>query len=274
MTALVILTLSYFPKSSVGGPNKLATSPAFIRCISTYISHMDASVRRCGMLVAEKVAHACGKDLDFGDWDGQGEGREWCTGIRQLAKERDADVSLEDLPSSTQSSQDDKATSPADKTPAEPAASTPPTEPDHEADSDDESLQGYASSAASSQPSSPRLTTAELDEIEKDPTLNVGRKKVPRPVYLGQLGELVRPSAGVKSQEDEQAVERMQVALDVGEELIRRKRGYGTELEENAVNLVYGYAGLQDNYDLEGFAEKRQAALTALVACCPRRAAP
>ena len=44
-------------------------------------------------------------------------------------------------------------------------------------------------------------------------------------------------------------------------------------IEENAVNLAYGFLGLQDNYDLDGFEEKRQAALTALVACCPQKAA-
>ena len=44
--------------------------------------------------------------------------------------------------------------------------------------------------------------------------------------------------------------------------------------EENAVNLVYGFIGLQDNYDLDDFDQKRQAALNALVACCPRKAAP
>lgn len=44
--------------------------------------------------------------------------------------------------------------------------------------------------------------------------------------------------------------------------------------EENAVNLAHGLMGLQDNYDLEGFDQKRQAALNALVACCPRKAAP
>ena len=67
---------------------------------------------------------------------------------------------------------------------------------------------------------------------------------------------------------------RTEVALDVGEELVRRKRAYGTELEENAINLTYGFAALQDNYDIKGFAEKRQATLTALVACCPKKAAP
>lgn len=38
--------------------------------------------------------------------------------------------------------------------------------------------------------------------------------------------------------------------------------------------MVYGFAGLQDNYELDGFDEKRQAALTALVACCPQKSAP
>lgn len=44
--------------------------------------------------------------------------------------------------------------------------------------------------------------------------------------------------------------------------------------EENAVNLVYAFVGLQDNFNIEGFNEKRQAALIALVACCPRKSAP
>lgn len=44
--------------------------------------------------------------------------------------------------------------------------------------------------------------------------------------------------------------------------------------EENAVNLVYGLIGLHNTYELGGFEEKRQAALNALVACCPRKAAP
>ena len=44
--------------------------------------------------------------------------------------------------------------------------------------------------------------------------------------------------------------------------------------EENAVNLVHALVGLHDNYDLDGFDAKRQAALNALVACCPQNAAP
>ena len=39
------------------------------------------------------------------------------------------------------------------------------------------------------------------------------------------------------------------------------------------MNLVYALIGLNNNYDLDGFDVKRQAALNALVACCPRKAA-
>ena len=45
-------------------------------------------------------------------------------------------------------------------------------------------------------------------------------------------------------------------------------------IDENAVNLVYGLISLHDNYDLEGFDLKRQNALNALIASCPRKAAP
>ena len=45
-------------------------------------------------------------------------------------------------------------------------------------------------------------------------------------------------------------------------------------LEENAVNLVYALVGLQNNYELEGFEENRQNAVTALVSCCPKKVTP
>lgn len=47
-----------------------------------------------------------------------------------------------------------------------------------------------------------------------------------------------------------------------------------TSTEENAVNLVYGFLALHDNFDSPGFSEKRQGAMNALVACAPRKAAP
>ena len=44
--------------------------------------------------------------------------------------------------------------------------------------------------------------------------------------------------------------------------------------EENAANLAHAFIGLQDNYDMDHFEARREKILIALVACCPRIAAP
>ncbi|CAL1704061.1 unnamed protein product [Somion occarium] len=282
--SLLLLTISYIsaPGVSSAAIKNLAFSPLFIKSISTYLTHLDPSVRRCGMMIAEEVARGAGKKLDFADWDGENDGKAWCKAIRVLTKERDIDAEIvEDSgneagegaknvnireqpapPSIPSQGNLPKVTKPQDRT----ALVQDVTEYDS-----DDSLTGYITSPSSSR--SPSPTPSELEEIEKDPTLRVTQKKIARPVYLAQLGDMIRPAGGLKPEAEEDEAQKQQVALDVAEEQIRRKRSYGTELEENAVNLVYGLIGLQDSYELEGFSQKRQAALNALVACCPRKAA-
>jgi telomere length regulation protein len=99
-------------------------------------------------------------------------------------------------------------------------------------DSDD-SLTGYASQSSSRSPS-----PSELAEIERDPTLRVGRTKVSPPVYLAQLGEMIRGPSGLKTDQENQEAERIEIALDVAEELIRRRRGYGTELGRSLASPI------------------------------------
>ncbi|THH33904.1 hypothetical protein EUX98_g301 [Antrodiella citrinella] len=234
---------------------------------------MDPSVRRCGMLVAEEAARGAGKTLNFDDWDGTEDGKRWCRDMRQVLNGLDNATDIE--VDSDDENEEEDIPQPAelitDMLPSQPAPPPRKSKIEREYDSDD-SLSGYASSLASSRSLSP--TPSDLEEIEKDPTLRVGHKKVARPVYLAQLGEMIRPTSGSKTDQQEQEVTKIEVALNAADELIRRKMSYGTELEENAVNLVYGFVGLQDNYDLEGFGQKRQGALNALVACCPRKSAP
>ena len=245
------------------------------------------------MLVAEEVATLAGKKLDFDDWEGGDADRVWARSLRILIKQRDIDAEdIRPLVEEQRESHKQDESSPMKVNPSDPAA------PRHgiyvgnaaEPDSDDDSVQGYASEVDSDHAPSP--TPSELDEIEKDPTLNVGVKKVPKPVYLAQLGELVRSTnAGLKSAENDEP-DKIEMALKCGEELIRRKRNFGMELgrcrmpprcetqlkpyvtEENAVNLVYAFVGLQDSYELDDFPAKRQGIVTALVACCPRKSAP
>ncbi|KAL1748093.1 telomere length regulation protein-domain-containing protein [Schizophyllum fasciatum] len=272
ITSLLLLTASYFPR---GHPvvAKLATSSAFVSGVSVYIGHMDTGVRRCGMLVAEMIARHANKTLDFGDWNGTDRSSVWCRELRALLNARDIDADLDALnqqpdtnaPTTTTPSFED-----ADEDIVTPSAAQPITLARADYDSDD-SLEGYASPSSSRSPSP---TPSDLAEIERDPSLAVAPPKVPRPVYLAQLGQLLRGPPGAKPLEAQEEYRRLEVALASAEELIRKKQAYGTELEENADNLVYALVALQDNYDLDGFEEKRQGALTALVACCPRKAAP
>jgi len=261
---------------------------------------MDASVRRCGMLVAEEAARLTGKKLEFGGWEGEGGTLNWARDIRRLMTARDVDAELDDSQEGgirAEDSAKEEIITPSIPENALPGATFNPsaksaTKPGQNTDAydSDDSLTGYASPPSSRSPS-PSLE--DLKEIEENPTLNVGVKKIPRPVYLAQLGELLRGQPGMQAQKPDEPHEadRVGMALNVAEELIRRKRAYGTELgmivmtsipnyyltpmlDENAVNLAYGFLGLQDKYDLEGFTEKRQGIINALVVCAPRKSAP
>ena len=239
LTTLLLLIIAYFPPPSPA--HELALSPPFVKSISAYISHIDPSVRRCGMLAAEEVARWAGKTLDFGEWEGDDEGSAWARKLRELIKHCDADaeeraegdsatatnnaasVSPKGQPSSVNEGRDEGSPVSVGG-----IASTPGY------DSDD-SLTGYAS-PTSSRSASP--TPSELDELEKDPTLRVGVKKVARPVYLAQLGEMVRGTSGLQGGDEQDIASKIGVALDVAEELIRRKSGYGTELGELFLKLT------------------------------------
>lgn len=185
------------------------------------------------MLAAEVVATCAGKNLDFGNWDGDDDGKPWARDLRALCSDRDIDFDhwSEDELEPARSEEDiptEEITTAGVLADAEISASkrTKATISTTGYDSDD-SLTGYAS-PTSSRSASP--TPSELEEIEKDPTLRVGVKKIQRPVYLAQLGELVRSSGKVKSGEENQEADKIEMALNVAEELIRKKRDYGTEL--------------------------------------------
>ena len=172
------------------------------------------------MLVAEEVAHRTGKELDFKDWDGDDGGKPWAREVRQLFAHKDVDVQEHQLVIEEIIEED--AFEPPDESAQLPQPSLSPPE---DYDSDD-SLTGYAAPSSRS----PSPTLSELAEIERDPTLHVGKVKIVPPVYLAQLGEMIRGTSGLKTGQESQEAEKVEIALNVAEELIRRKRGYGTEL--------------------------------------------
>jgi len=190
------------------------------------------------MLVAEVVAQRANKKLDFGTWDGDDMGKPWARELRLLITARDVDIDIEfegeaEEPVSLSSDADvvveeistEGAHQHIDSVKVASRLKLVVSTANAGYDSDD-SLTGYAS--LSSRSASP--TPSELEEIERDPTLRVGVKKIPRPVYLVQLGELVRSTSGLKTDESEQEADKIEMALNRGEELVRKKQGYGVEL--------------------------------------------
>jgi telomere length regulation protein len=234
LTLLFLTTISYLPASSPT-LRELATSVPFIRSISTYIGHLDPSVRHCGMLVAEEVARRTGKELDFKDWDGDDGGKPWARSVRQLLGEKDADAEIREEDEGPELTIEDIAKQDDPEPASEPVRISRPSVVLSDGHDSDDSLTGYASQPSSRSPSP---TPSELAEIERDPTLRVGRTKISRPVYLAQLGEMIRGPSGLKTGQENKEAERIEIALDVAEELIRRKRGYGTELGRSLANPV------------------------------------
>jgi len=256
------------------------------------------------MLIRDQiVAKMVGSKLQFPGWEDEGDGQMWARQMRRYLQARDADameLSAED------SSYRPGDTSHVDTTAQLSSAGTAPpsrvTIRDDASDSDD-SLEGYASESPSSSrtPSPPPLTGKEdalssgkgksiesfrptIEEINKDPTLlNPLQKRIHKPVYLLDLGRLLKVD-----KEGNEKFESIQVALSTAASLIRKKANWGLELgerrgfegahadrasEENAVDLTHSLIGLQNNYEIEDFDEKVLNALTALVACSPRKAA-
>lgn len=215
--------------------------------------------------------------LDFGKqmWDGTGQGKEECRYLRACAHLKDEGTSPTEVDRQMGWTQEAPASPivPPEPVIEKPRRSRPSrTKPLTSAkiqvlnpDSEDD-LVGYASDRSIRSSRSPSPTPSYLEEIAKDPMLNMsGRDKVERPVYILQLIKLLKAR---------QEPDKLEVAFKWGEPLIRRKRGFGTELAENAIELATVLLALSDPYDIANFEERRQGMLIALAACVPKLVAP
>ncbi|KAK0545087.1 telomere binding protein [Tilletia horrida] len=88
------------------------------------------------------------------------------------------------------------------------------------------------------------------------------KKQRRRPVYVSELVPLLRSNERKDNRK----------GLKAAEELIRRKTGWGMEIEESAVELALALAALQNNWSTKFFEERRTGALAALVVAAPRTA--
>jgi telomere length regulation protein len=309
VSSLLLLTLSAIKSFSLGEGPSLHFNPAFIKGINHYLSHLDPAVRRCGMLAAEIAATQTGKELSFGGWDDDGpqknesnEWRVWARGLRQLVQSdtRDWDIDISKL---FKEIPDGGASQTNTGVVWGFSTESPKITVRPEQDSDDDSLVGYDSDDEVTRSRTPSPTPSELDELEHDPTIHVGRKRIRPPVYLVDLGAMLREKFDITGEEAnnkggddnaEEKAEAVRIALEHAEDMIRRRRTFGAELgkqtyfcsfrllffdkmrslDECAVDLVHALVAMRNNFELDNFDEQRQKALIALVACSPRKAPP
>jgi telomere length regulation protein len=197
---------------------------------------------------ARKPRSGGARRLRFGKeiWDGAGQGRDEARWLRSSVGVRDGEAVLEDdpegkvwllgwdevvsaerLPESNPASgpsvRRGRTSSPKSQLPAKPK-----TQPKIVMLTDeqmDDPLEGYTNPSPSSS-RSPSPTPSHLEEIASDPSLALDgaqKKKVTRPVYVGQLAALLK---------ERDSPEHLEMALKWGESLVRAKRNFGTELGE------------------------------------------
>ncbi|CAD6972226.1 unnamed protein product [Tilletia controversa] len=109
----------------------------------------------------------------------------------------------------------------------------------------------------------PKSSLANEDDGPELVDVTVPKKRQRRrPVYVGELFPLLRSSERSESRK----------GLKNSEELIRRKTGWGMEIEETAVDLALALAALQNNWSTKHFEERRTGALSALIVAAPQAA--
>ncbi|KAI4631649.1 uncharacterized protein J4E87_002355 [Alternaria ethzedia] len=101
-------------------------------------------------------------------------------------------------------------------------------------------------------------------EDDTDDATAINRNKPTAPVYIRDL------IAGLRDQEN---YDRHELALATAASLIRRKANFGTEVIDHLEELATLLTGLQDNSELEGFAQQRQQALIAVLLAKPAQMA-
>lgn len=190
--------------------------------------------------------------FDSSIWDGNGEGKEECRWLRACVGTKDGDADLGqaeehndkawmlgwDRAPVTEASRAPEAGPSSIRTQEKPRGRSEKVAPRHttatrkkpmpkivmlDPAQGDDPLEGYASaSPSSSRSASP--TPEYLAEVAADPTLALDgaqKKKTTRPVYIGQLLQLLK---------ERDKPESIEMALQWGEGLVRAKRSFGTEL--------------------------------------------
>ncbi|UNI14642.1 telomere binding protein [Purpureocillium takamizusanense] len=259
-TQILLLSAGYVARLSPIKLSMLLRSGTYLSAISNRIAATHARARFLGMAVGESLSGLIdnkSKKLNFHMEEMDTDEAEWFKGLSSIS---DSVGSFDFLLSSSPTLSPPKPpkvvkpTSKTRKAKAKATVSAPvPKAIIEEVDSSDEEedLKPYAKGS-------------DPEDSDDDATL-VQRNKPKAPVYIRDLITYLR---------DSENYDKQKLALQTAPVLIRRKANYGTEVSSHADELAGLLVGLQDRFDIEDFAEKRQQGMIALVVSQPKSMAP
>ncbi|KAL3964109.1 hypothetical protein ACCO45_001113 [Purpureocillium lilacinum] len=261
-TQVLLLSAGYVARLSPIKLRMLLRSGTYLSAISNRIAATHARARFLGMAVGESLSGLIddkAKKLDFHMEEMETGEADWFKGLSSISDSVGPfDSLLSSSPPASQPKPPTKvaSTSKARKPKPKAAVSAPAPkaiieEIDSSDDSEEEDLKPYAKGS-------------DPEDSDDDATL-VQRNKVKAPVYIRDLISYLR---------DSENYDKQKLALQTAPVLIRRKANYGTEVSSHADELAGLLVGLQDKFDIEDFAEKRQQGMIALVVSQPKSMAP
>lgn len=257
---VLLLSSGYVARLSPIKLTLLLRSGTYLTAISNRIAATQARARFLGMAVGESLSALIDKSkkLDFHMEEMETDEAEWFKGLSSVS---DPVGPFDSILSSTKKpvSQTPSYTSTFTKSKGNPKTKARPTVTPtipkaiiEEIDSSDgDDLVPYAKGS-------------DPEDSDDDATL-VQRNKPKAPVYIRDLITFFR---------DSENYDKQMLALQTAPVLIRRKANYGTEVSSHADELAGLLAGMQDKFDIEDFAEKRQQGMMALVVAQPKSMAP
>lgn len=249
ITETILLTCAYINARHL---STITKSKSFVEGISNHLESTSDRIRFLGMILAETISAQIIADekkrLTFGVPDTQTEEAKWWRSLIEMEDRMKSSEYLEaglvDIP-----------LEPADQSDiphGQGLQISEILEDDMFESSDDDEFKPM------------RVPDSDDEDSDEDPTL-VDRERLRPPVYIRDL---------IKMLNNRESYKHVSTALKTAPSLIRRKAGFGTEVEDYAINLVQLFAGMRDDFDMDDFQELRQEALKALVVVCPTITCP
>ncbi|ATY60644.1 Telomere length regulation [Cordyceps militaris] len=263
-TQVLLLSAGYVSRLSPLRLTMLVKSGAYMSSISNRIASTQERARILGMIVGESLSTLVDKGKNKLDFHMDEMETEEIESLKSLTNVSDSIGPFDDLREASQSVAHVASPTTLQKRTARPkkmkpipktsAAAKLPKAIIEELDSDDDEDDDLTPYAKGSDP----------EDSEDDAEL-VQRNKVKPPVYIRDLITYFR---------DAENYDKQKLALHTAPTLVRRKANYGTEVKDHADELAGILVGLQDKFELEGFAETQLEGMVALIVAQPQSMAP